>query len=286
MATLSLPRARYHSIKETVVKTKDKVNRDDLSMVAAAMSYYMLFAFVPFLGSLILLYALFSDPEQLASQITSMSEKLPGEVQQIIKAQFSQFMSKTSQLKVGAVISLVLTLWAASKGTKSLINALNIIYEREEKRNFIKLNLVALFLTISATLLCVLSVTVIIGIPSIMNFLPLPEGAKKLLPLVSWAILLISFTGFLTLSYGVGACRTWRYWKKVMIGAGLACLMWALASLLFTWYVTSFGNYNKTYGSMAAIIILMFWFYISSYIILLGAEISASLENKIRYSSK
>ncbi len=279
---LSLPRGRYRVIKETVVETKDKVNQDHLSMVAAAMSYYMLFAFVPFLGSIILLYTLFSNPQELTSQITSMAEKLPAEVQEIIGNQIRQFAGQTSQLRVGAIVSLLVTIWAASKGTRALIDALNIIYEREEKRNFIKLGLFSFLLTISATLLSVISVGVIVGMPNIIKFFPLSDSVKSLLPFISWGILLFSFAGFLTLSYGVGACRNWRYWKKIMIGAGFASLVWALASLLFTWYVASFGNFNKTYGSLAAIIVLMFWFYITSYIILLGAEISASLEKRER----
>lgn len=279
---ISLP-SKLNTFKETMVETKDKVNRDHLSMVAAAMSYYILFAFVPFLGSIFLLYALFSDPQQVSSQITSMSEKLPPEVQEIIRVQISQFMSRTAELKWGVIISLGLTLWASSKGTRALIDALNIIYEREEKRNIIKLSLVSLFLTISAVLLSVLSVAVIIGLPNIIKFIPLSDTIRKFLPLMSWAILLFAFTSFLTLSYGLGACRKWRYWKKVMVGSVTASLVWALASLLFTWYVASFGNFNKTYGSLAAIIILMFWFYISSYIILLGAEISASLEKRKRH---
>lgn len=283
---LSLPRKKAYVVKETVVETKDKVNRDHLSMIAAGMSYYMLFAFVPFIGSIILLYALFSDPQQISTQIAAMAEKLPPEVQEIISTQIQKFVGQTSQLKIGAIVSLVVTLWAASKGTSALISALNIIYEREEKRNFFKLGLVSLFLTIAATLLCVLSVVVIIGLPSVINFLPLSDKIKSFLPFTSWVILLVGFTSFLSLSYGLGACRNWRYWKKVMIGSTLASLIWALASLLFTWYVASFGNFNKTYGSLAAIIILMFWFYISSFIILLGAEISASLEKRVRYKSE
>ncbi|HLW55737.1 MAG TPA: YihY/virulence factor BrkB family protein [Bacteriovoracaceae bacterium] len=283
---LSLPRRKFFTIKDTMVETKDKVSRDHLSMVAAAMSYYMLFAFVPFLGSILLLYALFSNPEQMSSQIASMAEKLPPEVQEIIRTQIAQFMGQTTQLKIGAIVSLVVTLWAASKGTNALIDALNIIYEREEKRNIIKLSLLSLFLTIIAAFLSVLSVAVIIGIPSVIKFLPLSENIKQFLPYLSWGILLVAFASFLTVSYGIGACRSWRYWKKVMIGSSIASLVWAFASLLFTWYVASFGNFNKTYGSLAAIIILMFWFYISSYIILLGAEISASLEKRKRSQEK
>lgn len=286
METIDLPRRRIYTVKETVVETKDKVNRDHLSMIAAAMSYYMLFAFVPFLGSILLLWALFSDPQQMSTQIASMAEQLPPEVQEIIRTQIAQFMGQTSQLKIGAIISLVVTLWAASKGTSALIDALNIIYEREEKRNFVKLSLVSLFLTISAAFLSVLSVAVIVGMPNIIKFFPLSDSIKRFLPIISWVILLVGFASFLTLSYGVGACRKWRYWKKIMIGSSMASIVWAMASLLFTWYVASFGNFNKTYGSLAAIIILMFWFYISSFIILLGAEISASLEKRVRYQKE
>lgn len=286
MESIALPRRRISTIKETVVETKDKVNRDHLSMIAAAMSYYMLFAFVPFLGSILMIWAIFSDPQQMSTQIASMAEQLPPEVQEIIRTQIAQFLGQTSQLKIGAIISLVLTLWAASKGTSALIDALNIIYEREEKRNIIKLSLVSLFLTLSAAFISVLSVAVIIGMPNIVKFFPLSDTIKNFLPIISWVILLLGFTSFLTLSYGIGACRSWRYWKKVLVGSSMASVVWAMASLLFTWYVASFGNFNKTYGSLAAIIILMFWFYISSFIILLGAEISASLEKRVRYQKE
>lgn len=266
--------------KETMIETKDRINLDHLSLMAAAMSYYILLAFVPFIGSIILLYALFSDPVQVTTQMTSMSEKLPPEVQTIIRDQLSKFISKTSEIRVGAFISLGLTFWFSSNGTSALMKALNIIYEREEKRSIVKFYLTSLCLTISATFLSVLSVGVVIILPSLMSFIPLPDTLRKLIPVASWVILLMSFTGFLSLCYGFGACRKGRYWKKVVIGASSATVFWALASLLFTWYVKSFGQFNKTYGSLGAIVIMMLWFYISSFIIILGGELSATLEKR------
>lgn len=281
MRSMTMKLNRFDSFWQTMSVTKDSIMKDHLSIVAAGLSYFILFAFVPALGSILLLYALFSDPAQVSQQITSFASQLPAEVQSIIQEQINQFMSQKQQLRIGALISLLLTFWGASKGTKALMEGLNMIYGREEKRGFIKLNLMALFITISGTVMSAISVAVIIVLPNILEFLPLPDMANNLLPFISWIVLLLTFTGFLSLCYAYGPSRTKRDWGSIFFAASLACIFWAITSFLFTFYVSQFGDF-KAYGTMSAVIVLMFWFYISSFIVLLGAEISVAFEKKMK----
>lgn len=279
MRTMALN--RYDSFWQTLITTKDNILKDHLSIVAAGMSYYLLFAFVPALSSILLLFALFSNPIKISQQISSFAGQLPTEVQGIIHEQINQFLSQTGQLRVGALVSLLLTFWGASKGTKALMEALNMIYSRKEERGIIEFNLMALFITISGIVMSVLSVAVIIILPGVLKLLPLPEVVHEFLPWVSWALLLLTFTTFLAICYGFGASRRWRDWGSIFSASSLACILWAITSLLFTFYVSSFGNF-KAYGTLSAVIVLMFWFYITSYIVLLGAEVSASFEKKAK----
>jgi membrane protein len=269
--------------KDTLMRVKDQVNHDRVSMVAAAMAYYTLFAFVPALSSVVLIYAWVSDPSEIANHISKASQVLPAELMEILNTQLGALASKApSKLGFGALFSLLIATWSASKGSKAFIEALNIIYEQEEKRGFIKLNSLALGMTLIGTTLSIIAMGVIVGIPAITSFFHFNETLESAAAVGSWVILLGIFSLFLSFAYRYGPHRDQAKWRWVSWGAVIAAVLWAIASALFSWYAKEFGNFNKTYGSLGAVIVLMTWFYLTSFVILLGAEINAELEHQTK----
>jgi membrane protein len=249
--------------------------------VAAALAYYALFAFVPAISSIVLIYAWVSDPAQITQQVNSFKQFLPAEVKTILTNQLTTLASSAKGgLGFGAIATLLIALWSASKGAKAIMEALNIINDEEEQRGFIKLNLFALGLTLLGSIVGVLAVATVILVPLAIGIFDFGGVTELLTTAASWLVLLCLFSFFLSFTYRYAPDRKHSKWKWFSTGAIIAAVLFAGASALFAWYANSFGNFNKTYGSFGAIIVLMMWFYISSFVILLGGEINAELDRK------
>jgi membrane protein len=271
-------------LKNTLMRVKKETTHDRVSMISAAMAYYCLFALVPALTSIVLIYAWVSDPAEISNHIAKASQFLPVELMEILNTQLGSLASKTpSKLGVGAILSLLISIYSASKGSSAIIEGMNMIYAKEEKRGFLKLNALALGMTFLGAVLSILAIGVIVGIPAVTSFLDLGKTFELVATVSSWVILLGIFSFFLSFAYHFGPNRTQTKWKWITWGAVIASLLWAIVSALFSWYAKEFGNFNKTYGSLGAIIVLMTWFYLTSFIILLGGEINADLEQKKRF---
>lgn len=267
--------------KDTMVRVKREIKDDRISLVSAAMAYYALFSLIPALTSVVLIYAWVSDPSDIAQHLSKVSQFIPAELQEILRTQLSSLASTaSSSLGIGAVFSLLLSLWAASKMSKAVIQAMNIIYDEEDGRGFFKLNGLALSLTLLGAVLSIVAIGVIIGIPALTSLFNFPPAIEFAVSIGSWIILLALFSFFLSIIYRFGPNRNKAQWKWVSWGAVIAAVLWAVTSLLFSWYAKEFGNFNKTYGSLGAVIVLMIWFYLSSFVILLGGEINAELEHQ------
>lgn len=269
--------------KDTLWRVKDEIGKDRISLISAAMAYYALFAFVPAISSIVLIYAWVSDPAEISNHINKVSGFLPSEMQEMLKSQLGALASKASStLGFGAISTLLLALWSASKGSKAVMEALNIIYKEKKERGFIKENLLALGMTFLAAMLGIIAISVIVGVPAAAKLIGFPDSMEILITASSWLLLLALFSFFLAFAYRFGPNREKAQWKWVSPGAIIAAVLWAIASALFSWYATEFGNFNKTYGSLGAIIVLMTWFYISSFVILIGGEVNAELEHQTK----
>lgn len=272
--------------KDTLTRVKNDLKDDHVSMVSAAMAYYALFAFVPAISATVLMYAWISDPAEISQHIAKASQFIPAELQQILKTQLGTLASQAeSSLGLGAIFSLLLALWGASKASKAIMEAMNIIYEEDDKRGFFKKNFMALGMTFLAIVLGILALGVIVVIPAITNLFNFGQAIEMGFTVASWVILLGLFSFFLSFAYRFGPDRQKAKWKWVSAGAIIAAVLWAVVSALFSWYAKEFGNFNKTYGSLGAMIVLMTWFYLSSYVILLGGEINAELEHQTKKDS-
>lgn len=269
--------------KDTLVRVKKELSEDKVSMLAASMSYYALLACVPALTSMVLLYAWFSNPADISRHIAEISRFLPREAEEILRGQLTALASKApSTLGLSAIGTLLFSLWSASKGSTSVIEAMNIIYGEKECRGFVKRTAMALGFTLLGTVLSLVAIVVVVAMPaitSLFNFGPLFETLGNV---AGWVALLMIFSFYLSCVYRFGPCRQTAKWKWVSRGSIIASILWALTSALFSWYAANFGNFNKTYGSLGAVVVMMTWFWLSSYIILLGGEINSELEHQTK----
>lgn len=269
--------------KDTLVRVKEEVSNDRISLISAAMSYYALLALVPAVTSVVLMYAWISDPAEISQHIASVGSFIPKEFQDILNDQLTTLAAKNnSALGFSAIFSLLFSLWSSSKACKAVMEGMNMIHEEKEERGFFKLNLTAIGLTALGVVMGILALLIVAAMPPILDALNLPTWMNTLAGFGGYIILLALFSLYLAVVYRYAPDRNEPKWKWVSRGAIIAAVLWAIASLGFSWYAANMGNFNKSYGSLGAIIILMTWFFISSFVVLMGAEVNAELEHQTK----
>ncbi len=275
-----IPRRGWRDI---LLRVKDEQKKDNLSIVAAGVAFYSLLAIFPALAAAVSIYGLVADPAQLQQQLQSLSQILPQQAYQILDRQLTSLVQQPQQaLGIGVAVGILLALWSAAKGMKAVITALNITYEEGESRGFFKLNGMALLLTVGGLLFFLVAITTIVAIPILINFLGLPTWIEALVNYLRWPLLAILVIMALAVLYRLGPNRDQPRWQWVSWGAVIATVLWLIVSILFSVYVANFDSYNKTYGSMGAVIILLMWFFLTSYAVLIGAEFNAEMEHQTR----
>jgi membrane protein len=174
----------------------------------------------------------------------------------------------------------LVSLWSAMSGVKAMIDALNVIYEQKEGRNFLKLNLVALVFTLAGFAAFLLAIAAVVVLPLILSPIGLGSLTETLTRIARWPVLLVVLLIGLAVLYRYGPDRRAARWQWVTVGSLFAAVTWIVASFLFSWYLASFANYNATYGSLGAVVGLMIWLWISTILVLLGAELNAEIEHQ------
>lgn len=273
-----IPRPGWRDI---LMRVKSEQKKDNLSIVAAGVAFYTLLAIFPALGAMVSLYGLVADPADVQRQLESIGHLLPPQAFQILDQQLSQIVAQSGgALGVGAALGILISLWSAAKGMKAMIAALNITYDEKEGRGFFKLNALALLLTLGALLFVLLSLALIVALPVLFGNLGLPGALVLLISFLRWPLLAACVVVALALLYRFAPNRDRPRMRWVSWGSVLATVLWIAVSVLFSLYVSNFGNYNETYGSMGAVIILLMWFFLTAYIFLLGAEFNAEMEHQ------
>ncbi|MGH3767101.1 MAG: YihY/virulence factor BrkB family protein [Pseudonocardiaceae bacterium] len=251
----------------------------NIPLLAAGVAFFGFLALFPALIALVTLVGLVADPAQITQQVQSFAGGLPQESSRLISAQLTAVtQSSGGALPVGLVISLLAALWSASSGTSNLMTAVNIAYEEQETRGFLKLRAVALLLTLGTVVFLVLTLALIAVVPVMLHAVPLGPLGTALAQLVRWTLLVALIMVGLAVLYRVAPDRTSPKFRWVSVGSAVAALLWLLGSAGFSVYINFFGNYNKTYGALAGVIVLLLWLFLTSYIVLLGAEINAQAE--------
>jgi membrane protein len=260
--------------------------QDRIMAEAASITFYVLLALFPAIAALISVYGLFTNPAQIGAQLASLSGIIPGDGMQIIQGQITALTAKGhGTLGFAAIISLLVSLWSANNGIKSLIGGLNVVYHEHEKRSYVKLTLVAFAFTIGTIIFAIVALFAVVLIPIILNFVGLGFATATLINLLRWPAMFVVVAVVLAFVYRYGPSRNWARWQWVSWGGAAAAFLWIPVSQLFSFYVANFANYNKTYGSLGAVIGFMTWIWISSIIVLMGAELNAELEQQTERDS-
>ncbi len=266
--------------KDVVWRTIQEFSADRLMLVAAGMTFYVLLALFPAVTAMVSIYGLFTDASNFGDQMRVLSGFLPGGAMDIISEQMARVASKgETKLGLGLVFGLGLALWSANAGMKTLFDALNIVYEEDEKRGFVRLTLVSLFFTLCAIVFLIVALAGVVLLPIALEFVGL-GGIEPWLLILRWPLLLVVVAGGLSIVYRYGPSRERARWRWVTPGAGLAAVLWVIFSIAFSWYAQNFGSYDETYGSLGAAIGFMTWIWVSSMVVLVGAELDAELEHQ------
>jgi membrane protein len=268
--------------KDIVWRVYDDVQSDRVLLVAAGVTFYALLALFPATAAMVSLYGLFADATTIGQHLGLISGFLPEGAVHIISEQVQRIAEKgQGTLGFAFLGTLVLSLWGANAGTKAIFDALNIIYKEREKRGFLKLTLSSLAFTLGGILLMVVALAGVVAVPLGLRLLEIPaQSTAGLLTLLRWPLLYVVILFALASLYRYGPSRTKPQWRWVTWGSAIAGGTWLLGSLLLSWYVANFGSYNATYGSLGAIIGFMVWMWLSTTIVLVGAEINAEMEHQ------
>src|SRR6185437_7544039 len=254
--------------------------------IAAGVTFYALLAIFPAIAAIVALYGLFADTHTIVTQLNSMAGVLPGGAIAVVGDQVSRIVARpSSSLGFTFIVSLLISLWSANAGMKAMFDALNVVYNAEERRSFIKLNAVSVVSALAAIALLLAAMASVVVVPIVLNALPMESLIAPALGYTRWPLLLILIGLGLSVIYRFGPDREHAQWRWISWGSTLAAIAWLAASLLFSWYAANFGSYNETYGSLGAVIGFMTWMWLSGIVVLLGAEIDAVMERWDRGSA-
>jgi membrane protein len=262
-----------------VRRTFKEFNEDRIPAVAAGSAFFAILSIFPAMAVFVSLYGLVGDIAAAQHQIAALQGVLPAGGVTVIGDQMTRLAATPrADLGVTFFVSLLVSVWSANAGMKGLIAGLNVAYEVPERRNFFILNLVSLLFTSGAILFAIVSMAVIVAVPGVLAWLHLQE--LQGISLLRWPAMLVVTAFLLSVLYRFGPSRRGARWRWITPGGVLAAVLWMAMSLAFSAYVGRFGNYDKTYGSLGAIVGFMTWIWLSLIVVLLGAEFNSEIERE------
>lgn len=265
---------------DILTRTGRRISADNISIVAAGIGFYAFVAVVPALAATIGIYGLVSNPADVGNHVTAFARILPHEVLPLLEEQLKRITSNVAQASLSTVIGLLIAIYSSASATKALIQGLNICYDEQERRNFFKLSFVALVLTFGAVVGAMVAIALVAGVPPLLEYLRLGDRVNLAVNALRWLVLVLGFVSGLGVVYRYGPSRNDAKWRWVSWGASLAAVLWLAGSALFSLYVAKFASYDKTYGSLGAVVVFLMWLYISAFAILTGAELNAEMERQ------
>jgi membrane protein len=267
--------------RDVLLRVKNDVSEKSLGLISAGTAFYSFLAIPSGIAALIALYGLMFDPHQVEQQITMLQGVMPAQALEIVTDQLRTLASQPRKaLGISFAISLGVALWSANSATTSLMTALNVVYGEHEKRNLIRYYATALVITAGAIVFAIISLMLIAVLPAVIDLLPLGDFGRTLTAALRWPVLMFLFVLGLGVGFRFAPSRETPKWHWVSWGAFVAVVLWVVASALFSLYASHFSSYQKTYGSLAGVVLLLMWLYFSAYAILIGAELNAELEHQ------
>lgn len=266
--------------RDVAVRVNGELKEDNATILAGGIAFFAMLSLFPALTALLSLYGLLADPADVARQVQDLGQTLPEEARQLITDQLGSIAGGgQGALSIGLAVSLVVALWSASSATKQLLVALSTAYDETESRGFVKLRLLAAGLTIAGIVAMGAFLFVITALPGVASNL-VGDAGSTAVSILRWPVLIVLMVLALSFLYRTGPDRDNPRWRWVSAGSIAATVLWLLGSLAFSFYASNFASYDKSYGTLASVVVLMLWLYLTSFCVILGAEINSELEHQ------
>ncbi|MDQ3103848.1 MAG: YihY/virulence factor BrkB family protein [Actinomycetota bacterium] len=260
-------------------RTLREIGRDHLTLLAGGVAYAWFLALFPGLIAAVMTYGLVTDPAQVGQQIDELSTGLPADAQSLLTDQLRSIASGSEQgLGIALAVSIALALWSASAGVAGLVEAVNIAYDEDETRGFLRKRALALLLTLGFLVFLAAAIGLVAVVPVVLAEVGLGPVAEVAVQVVRWGGLVLLAMVALGMVYRLGPDRSAPKVRWVSTGAVTATLLWVAASVGFSFYVDNFGSYGETYGSLAGVVVLLLWLWITALVVLIGAELNGESE--------
>jgi membrane protein len=277
-APLQIP---WRGWEDILVRTYHEIQQDRLLALAAGVVFYSLLALFPALAAGVSVYALFADAATISKHLSIAAGMVPAGTLDLLGEEISRIAAKSDgRLTAGFLAGLAIALWSANAGMKAIFDALNTIYDEEEKRSLIWLNVVSLFFTICAIAAAGLAVALVVVFPLILAAFGLRSIDAPLVAYLRWPLMFVLIIFGLAVLYRYGPSRRLAKWRWINVGSVSAALAWLAVSSLFSWYLGNFANYNAAYGALGAVVGLMMWMWLSTIVMLVGAELNSEIEHQ------
>jgi len=272
--------------KDIAFRLKDEISEDRVGLIAAGVAFYGLLALFPAITALLAIGVILVEPNQIIDQLSALSGIVPEAVMTIITEQATEVAgSREGGLGLAALLGIGLAIYSASKGMGSLMDGMNVAYDEQEERGFIRLKLETLGLTLFLIFGLLVAVFAMVGIPVLLNMLNFGAFAEAAAAVIILAIILALTMVGLSVLYRYGPSRDAPEFQWVSPGAIAACIVWLIGSAGFAFYVANFGSYNESFGALGGVVVLLMWLWISAFIVMLGAELNAEMEAQTRYDT-
>lgn len=267
--------------KDVLARVRSEAKDDNVTLLSAGVAFYSLLAMVPGLIALVSMYGLVADPNGIEEQVVDTLAAAPNEVRELISAQLRSIAQGSQGRAVFAVIvGIAVALWSASAGMGHLIEAMNVAYDEDETRGWVRRKAIALGFTLAAILFLVLSFALIALLPPLLADTGLGAAGRVTAGILRYVILFGGMIAGLAILYRYGPARDEAKWRWVSPGALVAAALWTIASIVFSVYTANFGKYNETYGSLAAIVVVMLWLLLTALSVIVGAELNSEIERQ------
>ena len=272
--------------KDILVRTYREIQEDRLLALAAGVAFYSLIALFPGIAAGVSSYALFANTATISNHLQVAADIVPANALDIMNTEITRIAAKSDgRLTFGFLLGLAIALWSANAGMKAIFDALNIIYDEDEKRGIIRLNLVSLFFTICAIAGAGLAVAFVVVFPLLLAAFGVTSFDHPIVGYLRWPVLFVLLILGLSVLYRYGPSRRRVKWRWLSVGSVAAALAWLAVSSLFSWYLGNFANYNATYGALGAVVGMMMWMWLSTIVVLVGAELNSEIEHQTAHDS-
>jgi membrane protein len=268
---------------DIAVRVKSDLSRDNVSLVAGGLAMYALLSVIPTLIAALSFYGLLFTPADVLKHTNALSSLLPPQVRDTFIGGLQDVARRqTGTLTVAAMLAVLVALVSARSGMATLMQAVSIAYQEREKRRFFRHLMTSVSLTMGAILAVIVMLLLAVAVPMVSKALITSPWVDSVVATLRWALLWAFAVLSLTVTCRFAPARKLARWRWVSCGSVVAATLWVTGSLVFAFYLRTFGSYANMYGALGGVVVLLLWFYLSSFFVVLGAEINAEIERQTK----